>query len=137
MLPDIKNIFTYDSETGAKDQAVTASAASASQLDFGDGDKAGDIGRGNPVRVYAIVTEDFKTLTSLKISIQESSDDGDSDSYEDIISSGDIALADLTAGDIVWETTLPPEAERYMQAYFTVTGSDATEGKIMVGLSMR
>ena len=137
MINDIKNIFTYNSSTGAKDQAVTASAASNAQLDFGSGERAGSIGKGNPVRVYAIVTEDFAALTSLKVSIQESSDDGGSDAYEDIISSGDIPLAELKAGDIVWETTLPSEAERYIQAYFAVTGSNATAGKVMVGLSMR
>ncbi|MCF7949508.1 MAG: hypothetical protein K9M94_13040 [Spirochaetia bacterium] len=133
MTQDIKNLFTYNSSTGAKDQAVTASAASNSQLGFG----SKDIGKGNPVRVYAIVTTDFATLTSLEIAIQESSDDGDSDAYADVISSGAIPLADLTAGDIVWEATLPAECEKYLQAYFTVAGSNATAGEILVGLSFK
>lgn len=133
MIQDIKNIFTYNSSTEAKDQAVTASAASTTTLDFG----SADIGEGNPVRVYAIVTTDFATLTSLKVSIQESSDDGDSDAYADIVASGDIPLADLEAGELVWEATLPSSNEKYLRAYFTVTGSDATAGKILVGLSRR
>lgn len=133
MIQDIKNIFTYNSSTGAKDQAVTADAASNSQLGFG----SANIGAGNPVRVYAIVTADFATLTSLEIAIQESSDDADSDAYADVISSGAIPLADLSEGEIVWEATLPTETEKYLQAYFTVNGSDATAGEILVGLSRK
>lgn len=133
MIQDIKNIFTYNSSTGAKDQAVTASAASNSQLKFG----SGDIGQGNPVRFYVIVTEDFATLTSLQIALQESSDDGDSDAYADVLLSKDIALADLKAGDIVFEAEVPKDVEKYLQAYFTVTGSNATAGKVIAGLSRR
>lgn len=133
MIGDIKTLFTYNDSTGAKDQAVTESAASNSQLKLG----SADIGAGNPVRVYAVVTEDFATLNSLKISIQESEDDGDSDAYADILASGEIALADLTAGSVVWEGVLPSANEKYLQAYFTVSGSNATAGKIAVGLSKR
>ncbi|MCF7939676.1 MAG: hypothetical protein K9L68_13850 [Spirochaetales bacterium] len=133
MIQDIKNIFTYNDSTGAKEQAVTDSAASASQLQFG----SEDIGQGNPVRFYVMVTEDFAALTSLNIALQESSDDGSSDAYADVLSSGEIALADLKAGDIVFEAVVPKDVEKYLQAYFTVTGTTATAGKVVAGLSRR
>ena len=108
-------------------QAITVSAASANQLNFGeDGEGKGE---GVPLKAKFVVEETFATCTSVKLSVQESEDDADSDDYEDIVAGRAIPVAELVKG-AEFELTLPPDFEQYLQAYYTVAGDDATAGKI-------
>jgi hypothetical protein len=118
----IDNVLVLSDE-----QAVTESAASANQLNFGeDGEGKGE---GVPLKVKFVVLEDFATCTSVQFSVQESEDNAAADGYEDIVVSRAIPVAELVKG-ATFELTLPPDFEQYLQGYYTVDGDDATAGKV-------
>ena len=110
-------------------QAVTASAASTNYIDLKTAGAAYE-----PVFVVATVDVNFATLTSLTIGIQTATDSAFT-SPKTILSSGAIAAADLTAGNEVFKERLPMETLRYVRAYYTVTGSNATAGKISLNMT--
>lgn len=110
-------------------QAVTATAASTNSLDVGAG-----VGQGEPIEVFVLVTEDFDLLTDLIVTLEGSSDDGDSDSFATVLSSPAIALASLKAGTEVFKVAVPAGTERYLQLKYTVNGTNPTTGKITAGL---
>ena len=125
----IDNVLVFSDE-----QAVTASAASTNQLNFGESGE--NKGEGVPLKVKFVVEEAFATCTSVKFSVQESDDNADSDAYEDIMASRAIPVAELTKG-AEFELTLPPDFEQYLQAYYTVAGSNATAGKVTAFVTSR
>lgn len=116
------------------EQAVTASAASTNKLNFEESGEGK--GEGVPLKVKFVVEEDFATLTSLQFSVQQSSDDASADAYVDAVASRDIPAAELVAG-AVFELTLPPDFEQYLQAYYTVTGTNASAGKVTSFITSR
>ena len=125
------------------DQAITATAASTNVIDLGApqtayGAKAAfhqDIGKGNPVPILVQVTEDFATLTSLTITIEVSAAANLSSST--VLSSQTIAVADLKKGKQIAAQVLPNGADqRYLGVRYTVTGSNATTGKVTAGITM-
>lgn len=117
--------------TFCTDQAVTASAASADYLDLL---VARDIGIGEPVEIFVRVTESFATLTSLNVGIQCDDSSGFS-TPKNVCTSGAIAQAALTAGTFIPIGPIPVGCnERYVRLYFTVSGSNATAGKITAGI---
>jgi len=109
-----------------ENQAVTANAASTNAIDF----KSAGVGRGEPVQISVVITEAFNNLTDLTVSIQGSSDDGDTDAYADVISSPAVPLAALVDGYEFVLTVLPEKLERYGRLYFTVNGTAPTTGQI-------
>ena len=104
-------------------QAVTASAASANAIDMG---AAGDA-VGQELTIHAVVTTAFATLTSLTIKVQTSANNSD---WTDVVLSPAIAAASLTAGKEVFAIRVPQGLNRYVRLHYTVTGSNATAGKI-------
>lgn len=108
----------------SNEQAVTASAASTNYIDQ---KTAGDAYE--PVFLVGTVTTSFATLTSLTISIQTATDSAFT-SPVTLLTSGPIPVADLVAGAEVFKERLPLGTFRYVRAYYTVTGSNATAGKI-------
>lgn len=125
------------------DQAITATAVSTNVIDLGApqtayGAKAAfhqDIGKGNPVPILVQVTEDFATLTSLTITIEVSAAANLSSST--VLSSQTIAVADLKKGKQIAAQVLPNGADqRYLGVRYTVTGSNATTGKVTAGITM-
>lgn len=107
-------------------QAFTADAASTNTADLGLGSK--DTGAGNPVRVKTIVNEAFNTLTSVNIAIQ--CDDNEAFSSPKTVLNRTIVLADLTLGAHIDLGALPEGTERYVRAYYDVTGTPNTTGKL-------
>lgn len=132
MLLDQSNLFSDA-------QAVTASAASTNYIDLGEtGTPANapaavvrDIGGENgAIEVLFQVTEAFATLTSLTVSL-EIDDNGSFSSPTQVAQSATVAAADLVAGKRFSISVIPPGTdERYLRAYYTVAGSDATAGKV-------
>ena len=113
----------------SEEQAITATAASTNSLDLG-----AEVGQGEPLEAFFLIEEDFDNLTDLTIAIQESSDDGDSDSFTDVVVSPAIPLASLVAGAEVFKVKLPAGTERYLQANYTVNGTNPSAGKITSGI---
>lgn len=123
-------------------QAITATAASTNYIDLGatgtphgaNGPLSRDIGKGEPVSIEAIVTEQFDNLTSLNIGIEV--DDNTSFSSPTVVASFDIALADLLVGKNLPFESLPNGVDqRYLRLNYTVTGTDPAAGKIYAGIS--
>lgn len=104
-------------------QAVTASAASTNAIDMG---AAGDA-VGQELTIHAVVAVAFATLTSLTIKVQTSANNSD---WSDVVLSPAIAAASLTAGKEVFCIRVPQGLKRYVRLHYTVTGSNATAGKI-------
>ena len=112
----------------SKDQAVTATAASTNALDLG---QAGDA-VGQELTIRAIVTQTFATLTSLTVKLQTSSDNSN---WSDVLLSPAIAAASLVKGAEIFCVRVPKGLKRYVRLNYTVTGSNATAGKIYAFMS--
>jgi hypothetical protein len=120
--------MTLDRKLFSEDQAVTTTAVSTNQLDFGEG--TGHIGDGQAVRLYVQVTEDFAVLTSLKVELQDSADD---QTYATVLSGPVVPLAALKAGKVLLEISVPKNMRQYHQLNYVVAGSAATAGKVTAG----
>ena len=92
-----------------------------------------------------IVKEDFATLTSLNIALVEANNKGLESGGSNVVKtlfSKEVALADLKAGNEVVKVRLPlPELHKgdtnghtFLGIKYTVTGSNATAGKVVAGL---
>ena len=123
----------------SNDQAVTTTAVSTNVIDTGEKGTptwgsvafAGDIGKGTPIPLEVIVTEDFATLTSLTIAVET----GANDSLGTVLHSQTVAVADLKVGKRLNFKVVPEGVKRYLGLKYTVTGSSATAGKIKAGIS--
>lgn len=122
-------------------QAITATAASTNSIDLGvmgqvHGAAAAlkqDSFKSTRVPLLIQVTEDFNTLTSLKIDIEL--DSTTTFTPDKTITLGTFLLAELKAGFQVPWTLLPQGVNlRYAQLKYTVTGSAPTTGKITAGV---
>ena len=128
----------------AEDQAVTATAISQNVLQLPANETvayeaaamARELGKGNYLPLLIQVTEDFAALTSLTITVETSAAAGLTSSTV-LASSGAIAAADLLAGYRPSFTRVWPDGDllEYVGLRFTVTGSNATAGKISAALA--
>lgn len=111
----------------SEDQAITADAESTNVVKHGNI----GVGRGQKMNLIIQVTEDFATLTSLTIKLQQDADAAFSDAV-DVVSKS-ILLADLVAGaqfNLGEPEITTPETEIYSRMYYDVVGSNPTAGKI-------
>ena len=126
----------------SEDQVVTATAASTNSIDLGlmktpvgaAGALVLDAGL-SEIPILVQVTTTFATLTSLVVSV-EMDDNSSFSSATTVARSEAIPAASLVAG---YKFRLPasiPEGttERYVRLKYTVSGSDATAGKIFAGI---
>lgn len=130
----------------SEDQAITVSAPSTNVLDLGAlGKVSYDPGTGKPQLLHAVgrgrdiplliqVTEDFATLTSLKIAVE--TDDNSAFSSAKEVLSQTVAVAELKKGFKPSFRELPIIKERYVRINFTVNGANATAGKITAALAL-
>lgn len=105
-------------------QEITASAASQNVIDLGAA------GNAVPGALFAVcrVDEAFSGLTGLTVSLQTS--DASAFTAPAELASVTLAAAELGAdGKIVFAAAVPAGLQRYLRAYYTVTGT-ATAGKI-------
>ena len=108
-----------------EEQAVTASAVSQNVVSVGE-----DCGSGGNVKLKVLVDgEDFATLTSLRVGVQASGDDNFA-LFDTLFESGSIPVADLKQGFSFPLPSLPVKHKGFLRLSFTVTGSNATAGKI-------
>jgi len=136
MILDKQNLFS-------EDQEVTDSAASTNIIDLGavTNNVAGTpttphLKGGTRGRIRAQVTTAFETLTSLQVSVQVDTIEAFS-SPKTILLGEDIAQASLVAGAVLIDVAIPAEVdERYLRLYYTVTGTTATAGAVLAGITM-
>lgn len=123
--------------TFADNQAVTADAASANQIDL---TVARNLARSGArsMRLIALVTTTFVTIVDLTVRVRQSAA-ADMSSPDTIISGPTITLASggLAVGkkllDIPWPDVDPVAAKRYLDLLFDVSTS-ATAGAIWAGI---
>ncbi|WP_320176075.1 Bbp16 family capsid cement protein [Maridesulfovibrio sp.] len=107
------------------EQAVTASAVSQNVINVGE-----DCGSGGNVRLKVMVDgEDFATLTSLRVGVQASGTD-DFSLFDTLFESGSMPVAELKQGYSFPLPSLPVTHKGFLRLSFTVTGSNATAGKV-------
>ena len=123
------------------DQAVTVTAVSTNVVDLGlpatpYGAAAAlhqDVGKGTKIPILIQVTEDFATLTSLKIAIEV----GATAALGTEVISKTVLLADLVQGYQFPVDVLPNKVDaRYLGVRYTVAGTTATAGKVTAGITM-
>lgn len=122
MILDEQNLFSDN-------QKITASCASDNILDFGNR----EIAFGTPVELYIQITEDFDTLTSLKIALETSGSESFTTAVELI--SQTIPLADLKKGAVSTIKFIPKGNLGYIRLYYTVTGTAPDKGSIFAGIT--
>lgn len=123
-------------------QAITASAVSTNVIDLGAMGSTSynkttlkrNLGKGPEIPLLIQVTEDFATLTSLTVALQQ--DDSDAFGSPTVVASQTIGVAQLKAGYIFPIDKVPRGVtERFLRLSYTVTGSNATTGKITAGFT--
>lgn len=111
-------------------QAITATANSTNVVDLGT---TKDSGPGEEIPIEVKVTEDFATLTSLKVTVYTDDAEGMGTQVE-LMSSAAVPVASLVAG-YKFRLRLPPHGlKRYLRLTYTVGGSNATTGKVFAGV---
>lgn len=110
-------------------QTVLASAPSTNSVDLGG---RGHWGRGSTpeatIPVILQVDQAFNNLTSLRVDVRSSPN---ADMSAAITHGGaTVLLADLEVGDRMPALYLPSDANRYVDLYYTITGTAPTTGKI-------
>lgn len=123
---------SLDRKLFSEDQAVTTTAVSDNTLRYPStgGAAVGNIGDGQNVRVYAQVTADFATCTSVKVQLQTSANNSDWDTVRE---GPVVPVADAVAGKVLFEGTVPKEMLEYHRLNYVVAGSAATAGTITAG----
>ena len=112
----------------SEDQAITGDAASTNTIDLS---QARDIGEGKQLFAVFTVTEAFNNLTSILLEVVTSANaDLSSPTIQSMQS---VLLAGLTVGS-QYTVVIPPQigslGKRYLGAYYDVTGTNPSTGKI-------
>lgn len=108
-------------------QAITGDAQSTNVIDFTQSDL--NMGAGQPIYLNVVVgPDDFAGGTSLKISLYSHSAATSINSGTEVIATGTILQAALTAGTVLLSVALPVnvDRERYLGLYYDDTGAFTT-----------
>lgn len=126
-------------------QAVTATAISENVIQWPDNDIIPydaaaiirNLGPGTPLPILLQVVETFATLTSLTITLETADNAALSSNAVVLASSGAIPAATLVAGHRPSFLRYMPDAtmKSYLGLRYTVTGSNATAGKITAAIA--
>lgn len=130
MILDKETLFSLD-------QAVTASATATSIIDLTPvkGDFR-DIGIGEPLMLFAQVTEQAKAAGAAKVQIVlETSADKAFTTPVAIFKSLDISIADLNAGKRIIGA-VPHGVIKYLRLSYVVTDGPLTAGKFTAGITL-
>lgn len=117
MLIDSKLIFSDD-------QIVCNAGSEASDYEIDTGEADHNLGAGTPLVARFIVTTVFDTCTDITLSIQDSAAGS---SYANLVVSRAILLAELVVG-FTFELFIPKHHHRFLQAYYTLNGSNNVAG---------
>lgn len=121
MILDKQNLFSDD-------QAVTVTADSTNVIDLG----IAELGKGEPVRLFAQVTTTFDGGTSIQASLM-TSDSSTFNGATTLVETAAIAEASLLAGyEFGLGGFMPEEIKRYNKLVYTVVGT-MTAGTITAG----
>jgi len=113
-------------------QAITASAASDNEIDFG---AAGlDIGQGNPIYLEVWLDTAFDTSANTLTITLKDSPDGTTYTDRMVVLPAKATSALLTAGKLQ-KVALPYNLARYIELYYTVSAG-LTSGKINAFLTI-
>lgn len=125
MILDLENLFSDQ-------QVITASASSTNVIKLPK-----NIAKGNPVPLLIQATENFATLTSLTVSVRTSAtvSAGALVSPTVLATTAAIPVASLKAGYKFPLNFVPNGNDNYVDLLYTVTGSNATTGKITAGIT--
>ena len=128
---DYQNLYSSD-------QAVTATAASENIIDHGaDSSRIADYRElGKSSEVVAFVTTDFATCDGITIAFQSCASEDFSSTAVTTHKSVLVALADLVAGTPIEIGEIPNDTLQYSRLYYTISGSNATAGKIHAGIGL-
>lgn len=108
-----------------EEQAVTASTVSQNVIYAGE-----DCGSGGNVKLKVLVDgADFASLTSMRVGVQASGTE-DFSLFDTLFESGSIPVAELKQGYSFPLPSLPVTHKGYLRLSFTVTGSNASAGKV-------
>ncbi len=116
----------------SENQAITATAASTNVICPTKG-QLKEIAYGTPIPFRIQVTEDFATATSVTFALQTASDAAFTTPVT-LYTSGAIAVSSLKAGYVASINDIPKGNLGYLRMYYTVTGSNATAGKVTAGV---
>lgn len=109
----------------SNEQAVTVTAASTNIINTGGA--SSNIGRGNPLYVFAEVHTLFDGGTSIAAALQDSAD-GSTD-WQNIIAGAVVTTANAIAGKDLLATAVPLTSRQYLRVNYTVVGTH-TAGKV-------
>ena len=112
------------------EQAITASAVSTNVIDL---QSNRNLSVGEPVPILFRVTEAFATLTSLTVGVQTADNEAFDSGLATLISVT-VPVASLTAGAGIPLMALPRGVKRFLRLNYTVTGDNATAGKVTAGI---
>jgi hypothetical protein len=114
-------------------QAITATVVSTNVIDLGVGGR--NIGIGEPIPLYIGVDETFDALTTLRATVQTSTDIAFS-SPTQVVLTNEVALAELVAGYVFnLDRFTRGVNERYVRLNYTVTGTAPTVGTITAAVT--
>lgn len=117
-------------------QAVTASAPSTDVVDLGpiDGTRR-DIGVGYPLEWFVNATTAAAAAGAATVNIQFQTS-SDNSTWRTLASSGDLALADLTAGKRIVAQKVPQGVLRYLRVNYSVGTGPLTAGAFTSGINL-
>lgn len=113
-------------------QAITASAASTNAIKLDETVTTNGQALGRTLWLRVNVDTDFATLTSLVVTLQTSDDNS---TYVDLVSTAAIAAASLVAGYVFIPIAAGLGFKKWVRAYYTVAGSNATAGAVTAELT--
>ena len=131
MLIDKENLLSYK-------QAITASAASESVIDLGAKTWNGFAGNDRDIDLFAAIEEAFTASGSatLVIAIQSCPQEDFGGTIRTLWQSAAIAKTDLVnTGKMPLGIHIPPDADQFVRAYYTVATGPMTAGKITLGVT--
>jgi hypothetical protein len=115
-------------------QAITASAASTNVFDAGE---AGVNLAADDLELFISVETAFNTLTGLTVAFEGcDTSDFSTDTVYTYAASPEVLLTNLVAGYEILRIKVPYTANRYYRTYYTVTGTDPTEGAVTAGFTL-
>lgn len=137
MIWDKRLLFTINTTTDVLEQTVCDAGATEASTEYINGQSITKrSGSSEKLSLMMIVTEDFATCTTLTLTLQHDSASGFSTTLKTAMVTEDIPVGELVAG-AMWKWPLPDITyQQYVRVNFARGTSNATAGKVVVGIVM-